>query len=128
MMKAIRSKKKSMAHDLIMIFLEIPGLDLPKAGFCVQLVAGKGGCLDVHNIRKYFPNLDSRKGTPVEFRTTGNSLETKRRKAQAYLDMTEKVGGCKKMWNNWCTKISETYPDHFPTPYDVSELHTCIWK
>ena len=50
MVRIIKAKKKDMALDLIMLFLEIPGFGLPKAGFCVQLVAGKAGCLDVHNI------------------------------------------------------------------------------
>ena len=40
MVRIIKAKKKDMALDLIMLFLEIPGFGLPKAGFCVQLVAG----------------------------------------------------------------------------------------
>ena len=127
MIKIMKAKKITMAHDLIMLFLQVPGLGLPKAGFVVQLVAGKAGCLDVHNIRKYLPEEDSRKGTPAWLQTSGNSIETKRKKATRYLNLCGTIGGSRFMWNNWCTKISDTYPDHFKTPNDVSELHMCIW-
>jgi hypothetical protein len=39
------------------IFLRIPGLGLPKAGFMCQLCAGLVGCMDVHNIRMYGLNI-----------------------------------------------------------------------
>ena len=130
MVRIIKAKKKDMALDLIMLFLEIPGFGLPKAGFCVQLVAGKAGCLDVHNIRKYLPDEDARKGTPSWLQTSGNSIKTKRKKAVVYLDLCDKIGGARFLWNEWCDHISsEPWAKYvFPTGFDVSEVHTCIWK
>ena len=123
MMKIIRAKKKDMDLDLMMLFIKVPGLGLPKAGFVVQLVAGKAGCMDIHNIRKYL------KGMPPSWMSTcGNSESTIRTKAIKYLSLTKKIGGSKTMWNNWCTHISILYPQHFPTPNHVSEVHRCIWK
>ncbi len=127
MTSIIRARKASCAHDLMMLFLEVPGLGLPKAGFVVQLVSGKSGCMDVHNFRKYLPDVDASKGTPNLFQTSGNSLKTKSIKASAYLELIESNGGSKKMWNNWCTHVSMLYPHHFKTPDDVSALHMCIW-
>ncbi len=128
MMKILKAKKKDCDLDLLMLFLEVPGLGLPKSGFVVQLVAGKAGCMDVHNLRKYVPEVDASIGTPNYFQTSGNSYATKLRKAIEYLDLTKVIGGCKVMWNGWCTDRSEDYPQHFPTPFDVSEVHLCIWK
>ena len=130
MMRIIKAKKKDMALDLIMLFLEIPGFGLPKAGFCVQLVAGKAGCLDVHNIRKYLPDEDARKGTPSWLQTSGNSIDTKRKKAIKYLNLCNDIGGARFLWNQWCNHIaSEPWAKYvFPTGNDVSEVHTCIWK
>ena len=110
-----------------MLFLEVPGLGLPKAGFVVQLVAGKSGCMDVHNLRRYCPNEDASKGTPSWLQTSGNSDKTKRIKAGAYLELVDDNGGTRKMWNGWCTHLSMLYPHHFKTPDDVSALHMCIW-
>jgi hypothetical protein len=130
MVSIMRAKKGSMALDLILLFLEIPGFGLPKAGFCVQLVAGKAGCLDVHNIKKYLPNEDSRKGTPSWLQTSGNSDATKRKKAIVYLKLCDDIGGAKFLWDEWCDHIA-TQPWAkfcFPTGYDVSAVHTCIWS
>jgi hypothetical protein len=129
MMRIIRSKKSSISQDLIMLFLEVPGLGLPKAGFVCQLVAGKAGCLDVHNFRKYLPEVDASKGTPSYLQTSGNSLATKEKKAHVYLDIIEKkCGGTRKVWDNWCAHMSMLYPHHFPTPWHVSNVHKCIWE
>jgi hypothetical protein len=128
MMQIIRSNKKDMELDLILLFLEVPGLGLPKAGFACQLVAGKVGCMDVHNIRKFLPDVDATVGTPTYFQTSGNPDYIKRKKAIAYIKLCKDVGGCKFLWNVWCTDRSVDYPKHFPTPFSVSAVHESIWK
>ena len=40
MMSIIKAKKSNMSHDLIMLFLEVPGLGIPKSAFVVQLLTG----------------------------------------------------------------------------------------
>ena len=128
MMQIIRSNKKDMELDMILLFLEVPGLGLPKAGFTCQLVAGKVGCMDVHNIRKFLPDVDASVGTPSKFQTSGNSDAVKRKKAIEYIKLCKDVGGCKFLWNVWCTDRSVDYPKHFPTPFDVSAVHESIWR
>ena len=128
MLKILKAKKKDCDLELLMLFLEIPGLGLPKAGFVVQLVAGKAGCMDVQNFRKHLPEVDASRGTPNYFQTSGNSYATKLNKAIEYLNLTKLLGGAKVMWNEWCTDRSADYPVHFPTPFYVSAVHLCIWK
>ena len=82
--------------------------------------------MDVHNLRKYLPDEDASKGTPSRWQTSGQSAETKRRKAIDYLDTCKKVGGCKFLWDTWCTERAEEYPDHFEDGDHVSALHP-IW-
>ena len=121
--KILRSKNSKIEHDLIMLFLEIPGLGIPKAGFVTQLLSGKSGCLDVHNIRRYLPDQDAAKGTPAFFQTSGNTIVTKSRKVEQYMEITAAAGGSRSMWNTWCNHIAMLQPKHFATGYDVSELH-----
>ena len=42
--------------QMMLAFLDVPGIGLAKAGFCCQLFAGIVGCIDTHNIRLY--NVD----------------------------------------------------------------------
>ena len=111
---------------MILHWLQVPGLGLPKAGFMTQLVMGKGGCMDVHNIRKYLPEVDSSKGTPSRWQTSGQSEETKKRKAVDYLGFCKLAGGAKGLWDQWCDFIAEQYPDAFESGDHVSKLHP-IW-
>ena len=118
-----KQKQKDEAYHLMMLFIEIPGFGVAKAGFLTQLCAGKAGCLDVHNIRKYLPNEDASKGTPAWLQTAGNSKSTIGKKVKKYLDLTSSIGGSKVMWNNWCQHIANEYPYHFKSGDDVSRLH-----
>lgn len=126
MMKIVKSKKKGSELDMILHWLQVPGLGLPKAGFMTQLVMGKAGCMDVHNIRKFLPEEDSSKGTPNRWQTSGVSEETKKRKAIDYLHFCKLAGGAKGLWDQWCTFIAEQFPDHFDSGDHVSKLHP-IW-
>ncbi len=126
MKKIIRSKKKEDELNMILHWLQVPGLGLPKAGFMTQLVMGKGGCMDVHNLRRYLPEVDSSKGTPNRWQTSGQSEETKKRKAVDYLSFCKLAGGAKGLWDQWCDFIAEQYPDAFESGDHVSKLHP-IW-
>ena len=126
-MAIIKAKKKNMAEDLIMIFLEVPGLGIPKSAFVVQLLTGSPGCLDVHNIRKYMPGVDASKGTPSILQTSGNTIPVKRKKVQEYQKIVSDTGGSMVWWINWCNHIGILQAKHFNGGHDVSQLHVdCI--
>ena len=50
------------------------------------------------------------------------------KKAKEYIKLCKHIGGCKFLWNVWCTDRSVDYPKHFPTPFDVSAVHESIWR
>ncbi len=126
-MLIIKAKKSNMAHDLIMLFLEVPGLGIPKSAFVVQLLTGMTGCMDVHNIRKYMPEADASKGTPNVFQTSGNTIATKSTKVDLYQKLVKKAGGSQSMWIDWCNHIGILQPKYFSGGYDVSKLHVeCV--
>lgn len=102
-MKIIKSKKQGAKHDLVMRWLQVPGLGVVKASFVTQMFAGWVGCLDVHNIRKYLPDEDAKKGTPSFWQTAGLSQESKYKKVSNYIDFCYKLGGPGVLWDQWCT-------------------------
>jgi hypothetical protein len=121
--KILNRKKGSCEHDLIMLFLEVPGLGIPKSAFVVQMLTGKSGCMDVHNLRKYMPELDAGKGTPAIFQTSGNSSSLKSKKVSQYILACKNAGGSRKMWDAWCTHIAILQPKHFQDGESVSKMH-----
>ena len=101
-MKLIKSKKKNAKADFVLRWVQVPGLGPVKASFVAQLMAGWVGCIDVHNIRKYMPDEDPKKGTPSRWQCAGLSLETQRKKVVDYIEFCERVGGPKVLWDQWC--------------------------
>jgi hypothetical protein len=95
--------------------LAVPGLGIPKAGFVLQLVCGRVGCMDSHNMRKFALS-------PKDFRASG-SINAVTKRVDAYINVCQKVGGCEYLWNQWCEFIAEKYPDKFSSADHVSQVH-----
>ena len=120
-----KSGELERAHELMFECLKIPGLNTAKAGFLVQLLIGESWCADVNNLkwfgvdyRKFIIHKNAKRNYKT-LQQTGND----RRKIYAYLRLGMHLGGTEYLWNNWCTQISEKYPNVFPDPQDVSALH-----
>jgi hypothetical protein len=118
MMAVINSHKSrdDKALSLMRIFLRVPGLGLPKAGFVCQLTAGLVGCMDVHNIKMY--DLDTRvltldKNVKSEAKITA--------KIQDYVKLCHDYG-TEFLWNSWCEYLS-TKSDKWTDGFHVSEVH-----
>ena len=79
--------------------------------------------MDVHNIKRYMPEVDASKGTPGFLQTSGNNEDTKSRKVYQYLDIVDEAGGSVNMWINWCNLIGEKQDCYFTGGADVSALH-----
>lgn len=102
--------------ELMLAFLQVPGLGLAKAGFCCQLFAGRVGCIDVHNLRRLniapsVLNLDKK-----------TKPDTQRRKIDAY------VQACKQrrtswLWDSWCKLIAKKDPKRWIDGDHVSAVH-----
>lgn len=118
-----KSRKSKRDKDIATLFwmedaLSIPGFNVAKAGFLVQLTMGTSWCADVNNIEWF--GFDYNK-----FIVQHGRQHTKkaRSKILAYLELGDRLGGTAKLWNNWCKQIHKKYPGTFPDAQNVSELH-----
>lgn len=104
---------------LILLFSQIPMISVVKAGFITQMLIGKVGCLDSHNLKKY--DID-----PKRFHITPKlGIETKTRKINDYVHTCNEVGGCRSLWNKWCNHVGKLYKKQFPNGgFEVSKLHS----
>ena len=103
--------------EQLLAYLDVPGLGLPKAGFMVQLAHGGGGCLDIHNIRRY--KLD-----PKTLAWSNPKTEALRiQKAQDYIELCSELGGSMELWDRWCNLIAEKNPVKFTDGHHVSAVH-----
>ena len=108
------------AISLMKIFLKIPGLNLPKAGFVCQLVAGLVGCMDIHNIKTY--GVDAKSLEYNKNCTTSRGIDNNRKKLIKYINLCHDYG-TENLWNSWCSLIADKYPRDFVDGNHVSELH-----
>lgn len=132
--KTIQSKK----HDpvaLMRYLVSIPGLSIAKAGFTAQLLIGKVGCFDVHNMRdatilamlgvdKVDKNI-----LKIDKHTTERTLL---KKLEQYVAMCAQLGSA-FLWDNWCATLASKYKPNntfypWQTPEQVSAFHVtaCI--
>ena len=105
--------------ELLVTFASVSGLGMVKAGFVLQLCLGEVGCLDVHNLRMYNVN-------PNMFKFGKAATHaTKRKKAELYIAMCEKLGGSNVLWDNWCEALAQNprCRDRFTSKHHVSRVH-----
>ncbi len=102
------------------ILCEIPCIGPAKAGFITQMVYGLSGCIDSHNLTRF--GLHER-----TFRLDKKRLRASpvRRFAilRDYNAFCLKVGGSRRLWDDWCCLYSARDPVNYPTPDRVSALH-----
>ena len=123
MLAVIKSKNltdHAKAISLMKVFLKIPGLGLPKAGFVCQLVTGLVGCMDVHNIKTY--GIDPKTLILNKNLKSLKSLANNRRKIETYITLCHDYG-TENLWNSWCSMIANKYPKDFVDGNHVSEVH-----
>ena len=118
MMAVINSHKSDHAKavSLMRVFLRVPGLGLPKAGFMCQLCAGLVGCMDVHNIKLYGLNQNVLK-LPKTLKNPDKVTE----KIEVYVDLCHGYG-TEFLWNSWCEYLS-TKSKKWVDGFHVSEVH-----
>jgi len=123
MLAILKSKnltEHAKAISLMKIFLKIPGLGLPKAGFVCQLVSGLVGCMDVHNIKTY--GIDPKTLILNKNLKSLKSLANNRKKIETYITLCHDYG-TENLWNSWCSMIANKYPKDFVDGNHVSEVH-----
>jgi len=118
MMAVVNSNKSDhqKAVSLMRVFLRVPGLGLPKAGFMCQLCVGLVGCMDVHNIKLYGLNQNVLK-LPKTLKNPAKVTE----KIAAYVELCHGYG-TEYLWNSWCEYLS-TKSKKWVDGFHVSEVH-----
>ena len=123
-MLAVINSKNLTSHakaiSLMKIFLKVPGLNLVKAGFVCQLIAGLVGCMDVHNIKVYGIDVKSLKYNKKC--KTSRGIDNNRKQLIKYINLCHDYG-TENLWNSWCSMLADKYPKDFIDGNHVSELH-----
>jgi len=105
-------------EQVLLELQRIPCIGLVKAGFMLQCLTGKVGCLDCHNLKEYGYKEGS-------FKLSHNKhTEGNLRKVRNYVETCEEIGGSEFLWNQWCEGMANRYPKHFSNADAVSFLHT----
>ena len=119
MMSILASKKGDVPDRILKLFLEVPGLGLPKASFLAQLATGHKAfaCLDSNNLIWY--NLDP---SVTTYNKKLKSDIIKDEKRRQYFECVKKLGGGEKLWNDWCIGVADK-SKKFKSGVEVSYKH-----
>tara|TARA_R110000824_G_scaffold167194_4_gene344053 strand:- start:4644 stop:5246 length:603 start_codon:yes stop_codon:yes gene_type:complete len=114
-MNSLKYTGRRRKVEMMLAFLDVPGIGLVKAGFCCQLFDGVVGCIDSHNVKMYnvSPNLLSY--------DKDASLATRIKKINIYLDLCQSKRS-DRLWNKWCRNLAKQ-DKRFKDAEEVSELH-----
>jgi len=104
------------------VLTNVPNLGIVKAAFVAQLVGLDVACLDSHNLDRL--GLDR---AALKFAKTVKP-ETKLKKIQNYVRLTQETGGSEYWWDTWCDYVAGNRGNKKLTTGDaVSAYHaTCI--
>lgn len=94
-----------LTDALVAAALEIPGIGLAKAGFIVQMIYGRSGCIDTHNLMRF--NLPLRAFREIHPRSRSRTVM---RKVRLYNETVEACGGTETLWNTWCEYAARVQP------------------
>jgi hypothetical protein len=99
---------------LIMVLKKIPGVAPVKAGFIAQLLYGKAGCIDTHNIDIYIKAFPDMKGLldPSKWSKNGND-KIDRHAVDAYSGALQGLRnrgiGTQELWDVWVDFVGRMY-------------------
>ena len=104
------------------VLTNVPNLGIVKAAFVAQLVGLDVACLDMHNLDRLGMSRSALKFDK------GVKRETKLKKIQDYVALTQSTGGSEYWWNIWCNFVAGNRANKSLTTGDaVSAYHaTCI--
>ena len=105
---------------LLSYFASLPGLGLVKGGFMAQLIFGRVGCLDMHNI--VMLDITASRFAASRFKSAKRDA-TRESILQEYLWACRGGGGCEDLWNNWCDYVAELRPNVWANGDAVSAAH-----
>lgn len=114
-MKELHGAVKNYDDDLdnlLLQFLQIPGLGLAKASFLAQLTVNDGACLDTHNLR--------RMGKEDSFIRLDKNAKNVKERIVAYNAAWREYGDSAYWWDSWCDFMAAKY---HTTGEEISAMH-----
>jgi hypothetical protein len=94
----------------------IQGVAPVKAGFIAQLIWGRAGCIDTHNIdiySKVFPDMEKSGDFDEKKWSKGASDKRRTQSAKSYVDVLDKLKdrgiGTKQLWDVWVDFVETMY-------------------
>lgn len=109
--KLVQAHKSGNEEALLGELVKIPGVQPIKAGFAAQLIFGRHGCLDVHNIdiySKVFPDLKNDLDDKLWNTPRDPSIGIKK-----YLKLLNKLKergiGTQELWDVWVDFVGKMY-------------------
>lgn len=105
---------------MMALLVEVPGLGLAKAGFVMQMVFGRVGCIDIHNLRR----LRTVSVKDVQF-TKMATDKTKLKKINNYVSICKHNNSTQRLWDQWCEQLTQKQCNkgRFDSGHDVSRYH-----
>jgi hypothetical protein len=118
--KALSLVRRGDTENLLIEFLQIPGMGLVKAGFLCQIFNGTVGCIDTHNIKLYDIPLN------VLRYNYEAKAETQSAKVRQYVELCNGLGGSHALWSRWCDYVAKVRPFNWSSGAEVSHFHVAV--
>lgn len=105
---------------MMLVLTDVPGLGLAKAGFVMQMMFGRVGCIDVHNLKR----LRSVSEKDLSFQSHSGD-KTKIKKIEKYVQICKHNNSTQRLWDQWCNQLTHKQCNRsaFSSGDDVSAFH-----
>ena len=119
--KELGGTADSKDSAMMLRLLEVPGLGMVKAGFVMQMMFGRVGCMDVHNTRRFY------KVSPKDVQLSAGVKKdaTKFKKIVSYVQLCKNNRSTEKLWDSWCEQLlwKACNRGRFTSGNEVSQFH-----
>lgn len=103
-------------RETLLMLANCKGMGIVKGGFALQLLYGRGGCIDSHNMDVF--EVPAQRFKASTFKAAKPAKQAAM--VEDYLELCEDIGGSEFLWDNWCGLVAAknaTTADH------ISRLH-----
>lgn len=107
-------------RKMMLVLTDVPGLGLVKAGFVMQMMFGRVGCIDVHNLKRFY-GIEAKDVKFVKIAPDTTKLE----KITNYINICKGNRSTQKLWDSWCEQLVHKRCNRgkFESGWDVSMFH-----
>lgn len=107
-------------RKMMLVLTDVPGLGVVKAGFVMQMMFGRVGCIDVHNLRRFY-KVDAKDVKFVKIASDHVKLE----KITNYINICKGNRSTQKLWDQWCEQLTDKKCNkgRFSSGDEVSSFH-----